>query len=37
LLIKLNKKGKTIIIVTHNQEIAKKTKRIINMKDGRVI
>ena len=37
LLIKLNKKGKTIIVVTHDFEIAKHASRIINMKDGRII
>jgi len=33
----LNKKGKTIIIVTHEQNIAKRAKRIISILDGRVI
>ncbi|MDD4910512.1 MAG: ABC transporter permease [Candidatus Omnitrophica bacterium] len=33
----LNKKGKTIIIVTHENEIAERAKRIIFMRDGRVI
>jgi len=38
LLDKLNKeKGKTIILVTHNLELAKKTKRILFIKDGRII
>ena len=34
LLIELNKQGKTVIIVTHNQEIAQKTKKRFLMKDG---
>ena len=32
----LNKEGKTIIMVTHNEEIAKKCKRIIYMEDGKI-
>ncbi|WP_416176496.1 ABC transporter ATP-binding protein [Clostridium sp.] len=37
LLIDLNKKGYTIIMVTHNMEEAKKAKRMIKIKDGRVM
>ncbi|OGJ13361.1 macrolide ABC transporter ATP-binding protein [Candidatus Pacearchaeota archaeon RBG_19FT_COMBO_34_9] len=33
----LNKEGKTIIIVTHDNEVAKKAKRIIRIKDGQII
>lgn len=33
----LNKKGKTIIIVTHENEIAERARRIINMRDGEII
>lgn len=33
----LNKSGKTIIMVTHEEEIAKHAKRIIRMRDGRII
>jgi putative ABC transport system ATP-binding protein len=33
----LNKDGKTVIIVTHNFEIAKKTKRIIRLIDGKIL
>ncbi len=36
LISQLNKKGQTFIIVTHNPEVAKKCKRIIYMKDGRI-
>lgn len=36
LLIDLNNKGYTIIMVTHNMEEAKKAKRIIKIKDGSV-
>jgi len=33
----LNQKGKTIIIVTHEQEIASHVKRVILMRDGKII
>jgi macrolide transport system ATP-binding/permease protein len=33
----LNQKGKTIIMVTHEREIAKNAKRIIQMRDGRIV
>lgn len=33
----LNEEGKTIIIVTHNLEIAKETKRIIRIVDGKIV
>ena len=36
MLLKLNKEGKTIIMVTHNLEKAKMAKRIIKLRDGRV-
>lgn len=34
LLKELNKKGNTIVLVTHDAEVAKNAKRIIKMKDG---
>lgn len=36
LLKKINKQGKTVIIVTHDENIAKQTDRIINVCDGKV-
>ena len=36
LILKLNKSGQTFIIVTHNPEVAKRCKRIIYMKDGKI-
>ena len=33
----LNQKGKTIIMVTHEREIAERAKRIIQMRDGRIV
>lgn len=37
LLKELNQKGKTIIIVTHENEVAMHAKRIIQMRDGQII
>lgn len=36
-LKELNKKGKTIIIVTHDEKVAEETKRILLIKDGKII
>jgi len=35
-LKKLNDEGKTIILVTHDKEIAKAAKKIIKLKDGMI-
>ena len=37
LIKQINKEGKTIIIVTHEQEIAKMCNRIITLKDGIIL
>jgi len=37
LLVGLNKKGKTLVVVTHDKSIAKKAKRIVKIKDGRIV
>jgi macrolide transport system ATP-binding/permease protein len=36
-LKKLNQKGKTIVVVTHENEVAMHARRIIHMRDGRII
>ena len=36
-LEKLNKKGNAIVVVTHDPEVAKWTRRVIKVKDGKVI
>jgi putative ABC transport system ATP-binding protein len=36
ILKNLNKQGKTVIMVTHNLEMAKQAKRIIKLKDGKI-
>jgi len=37
ILKKLNQKGKTVVIVTHEEEIAAHAKRVIQMRDGKII
>ena len=37
LFVRLNHNGKTIIIVTHDEKIAKQASRIIYLKDGRIV
>lgn len=37
LLVDLNKEGKTVIIITHDKNVAKYTKRNIFLKDGKII
>jgi putative ABC transport system ATP-binding protein len=37
LLKKLHESGKTVIVITHNTEIAEKTMDIINIRDGRIV
>lgn len=37
LLSKLNKEGRTIVLVTHDKEIAKYAQRIIQMRDGKIV
>ncbi len=37
LLEKLNRQGKTVIMVTHEEELAKRAGRVIRMRDGEVI
>ncbi len=36
-IFELHRKGKTIVIVTHNNEIARKAETIIEIRDGRVV
>ena len=37
MFIDLNKKGKTIIMITHDAHLAKKAKRVIRLKDGKIV
>ncbi len=37
ILFSLNEQGKTVIMVTHEQEIARYAKRIITMRDGKIV
>jgi putative ABC transport system ATP-binding protein len=36
LLKGLSEKGQTLIVVTHDMEVAKQTNRIITMRDGKI-
>ena len=33
----INDEGRTILVVTHEPDIAEMTKRVVNLKDGRII
>ncbi|MEW6329528.1 MAG: ATP-binding cassette domain-containing protein, partial [Candidatus Micrarchaeota archaeon] len=37
LLHALNKEGKTIVIVTHDRDVASKARRIIKLEDGKIV
>jgi putative ABC transport system ATP-binding protein len=37
ILKELNKEGKTVVMITHDDKIAKEAKKIVNMKDGRIL
>ncbi|SES86328.1 hypothetical protein [[Clostridium] polysaccharolyticum] len=34
---KINETGKTVILVTHDEKVASKTKRIITLSDGKIV
>jgi putative ABC transport system ATP-binding protein len=34
---KMHRNGRTIVMVTHSEEIAGRAKRIIRMRDGRIV
>ena len=36
-LVDLNKQGRTIVVITHDQEVAQRAKRIIRIADGRIV
>ena len=37
ILVDLNKKGLTIVMVTHNPDFAQIADKVVNMKDGEII
>ncbi|MBR9703991.1 ABC transporter ATP-binding protein [Candidatus Pacearchaeota archaeon] len=37
MFLDLNKKGKTIIMITHDHDLARKAKRIIRIRDGKIV
>ncbi|HAC44446.1 MAG TPA: ABC transporter ATP-binding protein, partial [Chloroflexi bacterium] len=36
LLVRMNKDGQTIVLVTHNPVVAERAARILHMRDGRI-
>jgi putative ABC transport system ATP-binding protein len=36
LLIRTNRAGQTIVLVTHNPEVAQQSARVVRMRDGRI-
>ena len=36
LLVRMNQTGQTIVLVTHNPQVAERTQRIVRMRDGRI-
>jgi putative ABC transport system ATP-binding protein len=37
LLIELNDAGRTVVIITHEEEIARFAKRVVRLRDGRIV
>ena len=37
ILKELNKQGKTVIMITHNQDHAKKFKKVVKLVDGKIV
>jgi putative ABC transport system ATP-binding protein len=36
LLVRMNRDGQTIVLVTHNPQVAERARRTLRMRDGRV-
>jgi putative ABC transport system ATP-binding protein len=36
LLVRMNKDGQTIVLVTHNPQVAERARRTMRMRDGRI-
>jgi ABC-type lipoprotein export system ATPase subunit len=36
LLVRMNKDGQTIVLVTHNPQVAERARRTVRMRDGRI-
>ena len=37
MFLELNNMGKTVIMITHDPNLAKRAKRIIRLKDGKIV
>ena len=37
IFLELNRQGRTIVMVTHEEHLARRTSRILEMKDGRIV
>ena len=37
MLVRLNESGRTIVLITHEEEIAAFAKRVVRLRDGRIV
>jgi putative ABC transport system ATP-binding protein len=37
LLVELNKAGRTVVLITHEDDVAQFTRRVVTLRDGRVV
>jgi ABC-type lipoprotein export system ATPase subunit len=37
MLVRLNESGRTIVLITHEEEIAEYARRVVRLRDGRIV